>query len=167
MDHAKKVEQLCCDNRNKTPQQILTMHLYDNLSKTLDDIENGEDFIPTLVNDVTAIFSFPHYDNLSKTLDDIENKDPFMSILQEMYDTHRKKSHDYGAEEDPYYNLRQTEEMGIPAWQNTFFRMLDKVARIKSFIKKGKLENESVEDAFMDLAVYAIIALVLKRKGTK
>jgi hypothetical protein len=39
--------------------------------------------------------------------------------------------------------------------------MVDKIQRIKSFIKKGKLEvkNEGVEDAVMDVIGYSLILI--------
>ena len=41
----------------------------------------------------------------------------------------------------------------------------DKVSRIKTYIKKGTLANEGVEDAFQDLATYSLISLVLFREA--
>ena len=38
-------------------------------------------------------------------------------------------------------------------------RLLDKVGRIKSFVKHGKLENEGIEDAYLDLIGYSLLAL--------
>ncbi len=43
-------------------------------------------------------------------------------------------------------------------------RLNDKVRRLQAFYRKGSLANESVEDAYMDLAVYALIGLVLYRE---
>jgi len=40
-------------------------------------------------------------------------------------------------------------------------RLNDKIVRLKSFAKKGKLANESAKDSMMDIAVYALIALIL------
>ena len=41
----------------------------------------------------------------------------------------------------------------------------DKVSRIKTYVRKGTLANEGVEDAFQDLATYSLIALVLFREA--
>ena len=40
-------------------------------------------------------------------------------------------------------------------------RGTDKIKRLQKFAREGQLANESVEDSFRDLAVYAIIGLVL------
>jgi hypothetical protein len=74
---------------------------------------------------------------------------------------HDKKSADYGLADDPFANVRASEEWGVPAWVGAMIRGCDKVARLKSLIANGKLENESAEDSLRDLAVYAVIALVL------
>ena len=36
--------------------------------------------------------------------------------------------------------------------------------RLKSMAAKGKLENETVEDSLLDLANYAVLALILFRE---
>ena len=44
-----------------------------------------------------------------------------------------------------------------------FFRMNDKIQRIKNLVVFGKTShNESVEDSFLDLSVYGVIARVVK-----
>jgi hypothetical protein len=40
-------------------------------------------------------------------------------------------------------------------------RANDKMARLQTFVRRRQLRNESVEDSLRDLAVYAVIALVL------
>lgn len=88
----------------------------------------------------------------------------FADILAELQALHDKKSADYGADDDPLANIRESEKYGMPAWLGAIIRGGDKVKRIQTFAKKGKLENESVEDSIRDLAVYAIIALQLYRE---
>lgn len=91
----------------------------------------------------------------------------YLKLLDEMRDLHVKKAADYGVGADPLANCRASAELGIPPWQGTMVRALDKVTRIKSFIANGKLENESVEDSLKDLAAYALIALVLFQEERK
>ncbi|MGH8522888.1 MAG: hypothetical protein ACREXY_01295, partial [Gammaproteobacteria bacterium] len=54
----------------------------------------------------------------------------------------------------------------VPEWVGAMIRATDKVRRLQTFARKGSLSNEGAEDAFLDLAVYAIIGLVLFREGT-
>jgi Nucleotide modification associated domain 1 len=74
---------------------------------------------------------------------------------------HDTKMHDYGTAGDPYANIRAAQEFGIDPWVGSILRGNDKMARIKSFIDKGELKHESVKDSLIDLANYAIIALIL------
>lgn len=85
----------------------------------------------------------------------------FHAILHEMGELHDRKQQDYGKDDDPFANVRASEEWGMPAWVGAMVRATDKVRRLQSFAAKGELANESVIDAFNDLAVYAVIARVL------
>ena len=89
----------------------------------------------------------------------------FPEELEQLGLLHDKKQQDYGTTEDPFANVRASEEFGVPAWQGCLIRMNDKVSRLKTFCKKGTLSNEGVEDSLRDLAVYSLIALVLFREG--
>lgn len=85
----------------------------------------------------------------------------FHDALAELGELHDKKQKDYGTDTDPFANVRATEDWGQPAWVGAMIRGTDKVKRIQKYARVGDLANESVEDAFKDLAVYALIALVL------
>ena len=89
----------------------------------------------------------------------------YLALLDELRALHLKKSADYGRGEDPLANLRASEKFGIPAWVGAMVRGNDKMQRIQSFILNGKLENEGIEDSLLDLAAYALLALVLYREG--
>lgn len=116
------------------------------------------------------VLSYPslHCADLSvRTAEDIKStsrhpvSQRFHEILRELGETHDRKSADYGKEGDPLANVRASEEWGIPAWVGAMVRGTDKVRRLQTQATRGSLANESAVDAFMDLAVYAIIALVL------
>lgn len=85
----------------------------------------------------------------------------FHEILVELGKLHDAKSQDYGTNKDPFNNVRGSEDWGVPGWVGAGIRLNDKVRRLQAFSKKGSLKNESVEDSLRDIAVYAIIALVL------
>jgi hypothetical protein len=91
----------------------------------------------------------------------------FHAVLKEMGDTHDRKQQDYGTDGDPFANIRASREFGVSPWVGAYIRLNDKITRIKSFIKKGNLANESLEDSLIDIATYAAIALVLYREGTE
>lgn len=85
----------------------------------------------------------------------------FYEALDEVGNLHKIKGKDYGSAEDPFLNVREGEEFGIDPWKSAANRANDKMVRIKRYAQTGRLENESVRDSFLDLANYALIALVL------
>ena len=74
---------------------------------------------------------------------------------------HAQKQRDYGKPNDPFANVRSSEEWGIPGWVGAMVRLNDKVKRLQSLARTGGLANESAIDSFRDICVYALIALVL------
>lgn len=74
---------------------------------------------------------------------------------------HAKKQRDYGKDDDPFANVRATEDWGIAGWVGAMVRLTDKVKRLQTYALNGSLANEGVVDSFMDIAVYALIARVL------
>lgn len=91
-----------------------------------------------------------------------EGGDPrFRAVLSEMLKIHISKSHDYGTGIDPYANYRAAEQVGIPAWKSCFIRGLEKIQRIANAASGKRLNHESVDDSFLDLANHIVIAKVL------
>lgn len=85
----------------------------------------------------------------------------FHQLLSEAGEMHDRKQEDYGLDNDPFHNVRSSSDFGVPGWVGCMIRADDKMKRLKKFSQKGELRNESVADSFMDLAVYALIGLVL------
>jgi len=85
----------------------------------------------------------------------------FHEILKQLGGLHDKKQQDYGRDNDPFANVRSTQDWGQPAWVGAMIRAQDKLKRLQAYAAKGTLANEGVEDSFLDLAVYSIIGLVL------
>lgn len=84
------------------------------------------------------------------------------STFSEMATLIKAKNSDYTAgSDDPFANFRQSVDYGVEPLSGVMVRVGDKLQRIKSFTKNGKLEvvNEGVEDAFRDLIGYSLIAL--------
>ncbi len=91
----------------------------------------------------------------------------FHAALKRIADMHDRKQVDYGSGEDPFANVRASERWGIPGWVGAMVRASDKVHRLQEYAKKGFLQNEAAKDSLIDIAVYAIIALVLLEEGEK
>jgi hypothetical protein len=91
----------------------------------------------------------------------------YFDLLDEMRELHLSKSAGYGCPDgtDPLLNIRNGASfVGIPPWKGAMVRLSDKVTRLATFNKTGRLSHESVEDNLMDLASYALLALVLYRE---
>lgn len=88
------------------------------------------------------------------------------AILDEMRDLHVRKAADYGADEDPFLNVRASEAFGIPPWLGVCIRANDKWVRLKKYARTRTLACESAEDSLIDMAAYCIIALALHREKT-
>ena len=89
----------------------------------------------------------------------------FHALLKQIGELHDRKQKDYGAGTDPFANIRASQEWGIASWIGALVRLNDKVHRLKQFARRGDLANESAEDSMMDIAVYALIALILYRES--
>lgn len=87
----------------------------------------------------------------------------FKDTLDAMLLLHDRKQRDYGTAESPFANIEASEAFGIPAWIGCGIRSNDKMRRImtatKQWLNDGVvlMANESLEDAWLDLAVYAVV----------
>lgn len=88
----------------------------------------------------------------------------FAAVLKELQEMHDRKQEDYGKAGDPFSNIRSSEDFGIPGWTGALVRGNDKMRRLQKAASGHALRNESVEDSLLDLAVYAIVALILYRE---
>ena len=85
----------------------------------------------------------------------------FHALIDTIRDLHDAKQADYGTNADAFANVRGSEDWGVVPWVGAMIRATDKVKRLQTFARTGRLQNEGVRDSFLDLAVYAIIAHVL------
>ena len=91
---------------------------------------------------------------------------PFLELLEELRQLHLSKSQDYGSESDPLANIRQGAEfVGIEAWRGCLVRVADKVQRLKTYCRTGRLVHEGVRDTLLDLSAYSLLAIVLFDEG--
>jgi hypothetical protein len=91
---------------------------------------------------------------------------PFLELLEELRHLHLSKSQDYGSESDPLANIRQGAEfVGIEPWRACLVRVADKVQRLKTYCRTGRLVHEGVRDTLLDLSAYSLLAIVLFDEG--
>ena len=92
----------------------------------------------------------------------------FLALLDEMQRLHESKSADYGSEDDPLANIRQGAEfVNIEAWRGCMVRIADKVQRLRTYCRTGRLVHEGVRDTLLDLSAYSLLAIVLFDEGQR
>jgi hypothetical protein len=90
----------------------------------------------------------------------------FIELLGEMQRLHESKSADYGSEDDPLANVRSGADfVNIEPWRGCMVRIADKVQRLRTFCRSGRLVHEGVRDTLLDLAAYSLLAIVLHDEG--
>lgn len=105
-----------------------------------------------------------------KVVEQIEKQYPqmteeFWRICHEQYETFCAKQSNYGPGNISVGTSLATEEDIRLSLTGLFFRLNDKIQRIKQLVVLGKQDNvgEAVDDTFQDLSVYGIIAQIVKR----
>ena len=90
----------------------------------------------------------------------------FYQLCDELKETHRLKSSDYGSADDPLANIRNGAKfVGIEPWRAAMVRLSDKVTRLETYCRTGSLTFESFEDTCVDLASYALLTLLTHREA--
>ena len=89
----------------------------------------------------------------------------FTNAQKELYNLFSKKMMDYGLGNIALGGNLESLEDKKYALQGIQIRLNDKINRLKNLLKNGKsyVENESLEDTFIDIANYGIIGILLKK----
>ena len=90
----------------------------------------------------------------------------FKKIQREQYDLFLHKQHDYGPGNISVGTQLQTEAEVKLSLQGLFFRMNDKIQRIKTLLLNGgkqAVKNETLEDSYLDISNYGIMAVIVAR----
>src|SRR6056300_1326564 len=101
----------------------------------------------------------------------MENKYPemtqeFRTIQKEQYELFLRKQHDYGPQNVAVGSLLKTKEDIKLSLLGLWFRINDKVERIKTLLMRGgdsAVEGEPVTDSFSDVSNYGVMAQVVAR----
>jgi hypothetical protein len=94
----------------------------------------------------------------------------FKKILKEQYELFCKKQMNYGPDNISVGTRLETPEEVRLSQTGLWFRMNDKIQRLKQLVLLGKEDTvgESVQDTYSDLSVYGIIAqIVIRNKWGK
>ena len=89
----------------------------------------------------------------------------FRRLQVQQYELFLHKQHDYGPGNISVGTQLQTKEEIHLSLTGLWFRMNDKIQRLKNLLMSGRknaVENEPMEDAFLDIANYGIMATIVK-----
>ena len=89
----------------------------------------------------------------------------FKKLQKEQYELFLHKQHDYGPGNISVGTQLITDEEVHLSLTGLWFRMNDKIQRLKTLLMSGRknaVENEPMEDAYLDIANYGIMATIVK-----
>ena len=89
----------------------------------------------------------------------------FRRLQREQYELFLHKQHDYGPGNISVGSQLQTSEEVKLSLTGLWFRMNDKIQRLKTLLmggKKAAVNGEPMEDAFLDVSNYGIMATIVK-----
>ena len=95
-----------------------------------------------------------------------EMTNEFKNIQREQYELFLFKQHDYGPSNISVGTQLQTDAEVKLSLQGLFFRMNDKIQRIKTLLLNGgkqAVKDEPLEDAYLDVSNYGIMATIVSR----
>ena len=90
----------------------------------------------------------------------------FKKIQREQYELFLHKQHDYGPGNISVGTQLQTEDEIQLSLTGLWFRMNDKIQRLKNLLMSGRenaVEGEPLEDAYLDVSNYGIMATIVSR----
>jgi hypothetical protein len=85
----------------------------------------------------------------------------FYTLLEEIAELHSRKNHDYAKTDEPLSNFTRSRSLGVEPWRGVLVRMSDKWSRLEQLAAGKTPKNESMRDTLIDLAVYALIDVLL------
>ena len=94
-----------------------------------------------------------------------EMTEEFKRLQRIQYELFLHKQHDYGPGNISVGSQLQTEEEVKLSLTGLWFRMNDKIQRLKNLLMSGRgnaVEGEPMEDAFLDVSNYGIMANIVK-----
>ena len=89
----------------------------------------------------------------------------FKRLQRQQYELFLKKQHDYGPGNISVGTMLQTEEEIHLSLTGLWFRMNDKIQRLKTLLMSGRdnaVQGEPMEDAYLDVSNYGIMATIVK-----
>ena len=95
-----------------------------------------------------------------------EMTNEFKDIQREQYELFLHKQHDYGPGNISVGTQLQTKDEIHLSLTGLWFRMNDKIQRLKNLLmnnRKSAVQGEPMEDAYLDVSNYGIMATIVSR----
>ena len=113
--------------------------------------------------------SLSYTENVHPIVEQMEKEWPemtteFKRLQREQYELFLKKQHDYGPGNISVGTMLQTTDEVHLALTGLWFRMNDKIQRLKNMLmsKRESAVDEPMEDAYLDVSNYGIMATIVK-----
>ena len=113
--------------------------------------------------------SVSYTENVHPVVEQMESEWPemtteFKRLQREQYELFLKKQHDYGPGKNSVGTMLQTTDEVHLALTGLWFRMNDKIQRLKNMLmsKRESAVDEPMEDAYLDVSNYGIMATIVK-----
>ena len=104
-----------------------------------------------------------HVEYLEERYPEMTNE--FKNIQRKQYALFCEKQHDYGPSNIAVGTSLGTEEEIKLSLTGLWFRMNDKIQRMKNLLMNNqKVNNEPLEDSFLDVSNYGIMATIVNNK---
>ena len=114
--------------------------------------------------DLTGTTKHPIVEQMEKEWPEMTKE--FKKIQREQYELFLHKQHDYGPGNISVGTNLQTPEEVKLSLTGLWFRMNDKLQRLKTLLLSGRqnaVEGEPLEDAYLDVSNYGIMATIVGR----
>lgn len=88
----------------------------------------------------------------------------WLDAVEQLRQLHFEKTSQYGSKQSAFKNVEASELCGVEAWRRAICDLSDCTARMQSFCNGSDLDYEN---ALLDAANWALIALVMLRREKK
>ena len=105
-----------------------------------------------------------HVEYLEERYPEMTNE--FKNIQRKQYALFCEKQHDYGPSNIAVGTSLGTEEEIKLSLTGLWFRMNDKIQRLKNMLmnnRENAVKDEPIEDAYLDVSNYGIMAMIVKK----
>ena len=131
--------------------------------KIIKESKTKKEVLDSIVNTKPAGEFHPVVEQMEREWPEMTTE--FKRLQRQQYELFLRKQHDYGPGNISVGTMLQTEEEIQLSLTGLWFRMNDKIQRLKNLLMSGRdnaVQGEPMEDAFLDVSNYGIMATIVK-----